>query len=84
MLLPMRSGLEHIEVGDPIERSDTNQVLFVGGTRDMAARAIAKPLAAAPGGTFTYSSLTTITCRPSAPLPSSSSAPIRAQSSAVM
>ena len=59
-LLQMRSGLQHIEVGDPIEKSDTNQVLFVGGTQDMAARAIAKPLAAQPGARFNYSSLTTI------------------------
>ncbi len=60
MLLQMRSGLAHIEVGDPIEHSDTNQVLFVGGTQDMAARAIAKPLDYKPGTTFEYSSLTTI------------------------
>jgi CubicO group peptidase (beta-lactamase class C family) len=60
MLLQMRSGLDHIEVGDPIEHSDTNQVLFVGGTEDMAARAIAKPLDFRPGSTFEYSSLTTI------------------------
>ena len=60
MLLQMRSGLRHIEVGDPIEHSDTNQVLFVGGTQDMAARAIGKPLDFAPGSTFEYSSLTTI------------------------
>ena len=59
-LLQMRSGLEHIEVGDPIEASDTNQVLFVGGTEDMAARSIATPLDSAPGSTFEYSSLTTI------------------------
>lgn len=59
-LLQMRSGLQHIEVGDPIEDSDTNQVLFVGGTQDMAARAIAKPLAAKPGTRFNYSSLTAI------------------------
>src|SRR3546814_19171935 len=44
MLLQMRSGLRHTEIGDPIERSDTNQVLFVGGTGDMAAKAIAQPL----------------------------------------
>ncbi|MGN6278329.1 MAG: serine hydrolase domain-containing protein [Sphingomonas sp.] len=60
MLLQMRSGLQHIEVGDPVEHSDTNQVLFVGGTQDMAARAIAKPLAYPPGTHFEYSSLTTI------------------------
>jgi len=59
-LLQMRSGLQHIEVGHPVEHSDTNQVLFVGGTQDMAARAIAKPLAARPGTKFNYSSLTAI------------------------
>jgi len=59
-LLQMASGLEHTEVGKPIERSDTNQVLFVGGTQDMAARAIGQPLEAAPGAKFEYSSLTTI------------------------
>lgn len=59
-LLNMTSGLEHIEVGEPIEHSDTNQVLFVGGTQGMAARAIAKPIDHAPGTRFKYSSLTTI------------------------
>lgn len=59
-LLHMASGLRHTEVGKPIERSDTNQVLFVGGTQDMAARAIAQPLEATPGAKFEYSSLTTI------------------------
>lgn len=59
-LLQMRSGLEHIEVGNPVEHSDTNQVLFVGGTDDMAARAISKPLETKPGSKFNYSSLTTI------------------------
>src|SRR3546814_15409929 len=39
MLLQMRSGLRHTEIGDPIERSDTNQVLFVGGPGDMAGKA---------------------------------------------
>jgi CubicO group peptidase (beta-lactamase class C family) len=59
-LLNMASGLEHVEVGKPIEKSDTNQVLFVGGTQDMAARAIAKPIDHPPGAEFKYSSLTTI------------------------
>lgn len=59
-LLTMSSGLRHTEVGKPIERSDTNQVLFVFGTGDMAARAIAQPLEAAPGAKFEYSSLTSI------------------------
>lgn len=59
-LLTMSSGLRHTEVGEPIENSDTNQVLFVGGTQDMAARAIAQPLEAAPGAKFEYSSLTSV------------------------
>jgi len=59
-LLNMSSGLRHIEVGDPIENSDTNQVLFVSGTRDMATRAIARPLAFRPGSHFNYDSLTSI------------------------
>lgn len=59
-LLHMSSGLRHIEVGQPIENSDTNQVLFVAGTNDMAARAIARPLAFRPGTHFNYDSLTSI------------------------
>jgi CubicO group peptidase (beta-lactamase class C family) len=59
-LLHMSSGLRHVEVGKPVENSDTNQVLFVSGTDDMAARAIARPLAARPGTRFTYDSLTSI------------------------
>lgn len=59
-LLTMSSGLRHIEEGDPIERSDAYQVLFVGGTGDMAARAIAQPVETRRGSRFEYSSLTTI------------------------
>lgn len=59
-LLTMSSGLRHTEVGEPIENSDTNQVLFVGGTNGMAARAIAQPLEARPGEKFEYSSLTSV------------------------
>ncbi|MBX9858966.1 MAG: beta-lactamase family protein [Sphingomonas sp.] len=59
-LLNMASGLKHTEVGKPIEASDTNQVLFVSGTANMAARAISQPLEARPGEKFEYSSLTTI------------------------
>ena len=59
-LLNMSSGLRHIEVGEPVENSDTNQVLFVAGTTDMAARAIARPLAFRPGAHFNYDSLTSI------------------------
>lgn len=59
-LLNMSSGIRHIEVGTPVENSDTNQVLFVGGTNDMAARAIARPLAFRPGTHFQYDSLTSL------------------------
>lgn len=59
-LLTMSSGLAHVEVGDPVERSDTNQVLFVSGTADMAAHAVAQPLVHRPGSRFEYSSLTSI------------------------
>lgn len=59
-LLQMRSGLRHVEVGEPVENSDTNQALFVRGTDAMAAYAIAQPLVATPGERFEYSSLTTI------------------------
>ena len=59
-LLTMTSGLAHVEVGDPVERSDTNQVLFVSGTGNMAARAISQPLVSRPGARFEYSSLTSI------------------------
>lgn len=59
-LIHMSSGLRHIEVGKPVENSDTNQMLFVSGTGDMAARAIARPLAAAPGTKFNYDSLTSL------------------------
>lgn len=59
-LLHMTSGLRNIEVGQPVEASDTNQTLFVSGTQAMAARAIAAPLEAKPGTKFNYSSLTTL------------------------
>ncbi len=59
-LLHMSSGLRNVEVGAPIEASDTNQTLFVSGTQAMAARAIAAPLEAKPGTKFNYSSLTTL------------------------
>ncbi|MEG3177550.1 serine hydrolase [Sphingomonas sp. RB3P16] len=60
MLLNMSSGLGHTEIGDPVEASDTNQVLFVSGTQAMARRAIGAKLEARPGAKFEYSSLTTI------------------------
>lgn len=59
-LLQMTSGLAHIEVGDPVENSDTNQTLFVAHTGAMAAAAIDHPLATPPGSRFRYSSLTSL------------------------
>jgi CubicO group peptidase (beta-lactamase class C family) len=59
-LLTMSTGLQHIEVGDPIEASDTNQVEFVWGTDKMAAAGIAQPLEAQPGTKWEYSTLSSI------------------------
>ncbi len=59
-LLNMASGLRHVEVGDPVENSDTNQALFVRGTEAIAAYSIGQPLEAKPGAKFEYSSLTTV------------------------
>lgn len=59
-MLHMASGISHVEVGDPIYASDTNQILFVGGTEGMAAAALQRPLEATPGATFEYSSMTSL------------------------
>lgn len=60
MLLQMRSGLRHREIGEPVENSSAYQTLFVSGTGHMAADAIAEPLEATPDAKFEYSSVTTI------------------------
>ncbi|MGJ3626536.1 hypothetical protein AB5I41_05995 [Sphingomonas sp. MMS24-JH45] len=49
-----------LEVGDPIERSDTNQALFVHGTQGIATYAIAQKLENTPGARYEYSSLATV------------------------
>jgi len=54
-LLTMTSGLDHVEETKPVERGDTPRMLFTDGAQDMAAYAEAKPLAHAPGSTFSYS-----------------------------
>lgn len=59
-LLHMASGLEHVEVGDPIWSSDTVAMLFGDGAANMAAMAEAKPAIAAPGENFLYSSATSV------------------------
>jgi CubicO group peptidase (beta-lactamase class C family) len=55
-LLQMRGGLAWVEdyVDDAV--SDVIEMLFASGSADVAAYAAAKPLAAAPGTTFAYSS----------------------------
>jgi len=59
-ILNMASGISHTEVGDPVYASDTNRILFVGGTGAMAQAALVKPLEAAPGSKFEYSSMTSL------------------------
>jgi CubicO group peptidase (beta-lactamase class C family) len=59
-LLQMRSGLKHVEAGDPVYRSDEVRMLFLDGRDDMAAYAEAQPLNARPGSTFVYSSNTSV------------------------
>lgn len=60
MLLHMSSGLQHIEVGDEVENSDTNRALFTDRSGDIAAAAAAMPLEASPGTKYSYSSVTTV------------------------
>ncbi len=59
-MLNMSSGIAHTEVGDPVYASDTNQILFVGGTNGMAAAELAKGLESKPGSTYEYNSLTSL------------------------
>lgn len=59
-MLEMRSGIAHNERSEPLEDTDTMAMLVGRGAQDMAAYAVAKPLAAEPGTEFTYSSATTL------------------------
>jgi CubicO group peptidase (beta-lactamase class C family) len=59
-LLQMRSGLRHVEGGDPVYRSDEVRMLYLDGRDNMAAYAEAQPLAALPGKTWNYSTATTV------------------------
>ena len=54
-LLQMRSGLDHVEDGEPITSGDTVRMLFTQGAQDMRAYAESKPIAHAPGAVFSYS-----------------------------
>lgn len=59
-LLHMTSGIEHVEVGDPVWKGDTVDMLFGPGAQDMAGFAEAKPAVARPGELFNYSSATSV------------------------
>jgi CubicO group peptidase (beta-lactamase class C family) len=55
-LLEMRDGLDFAEEYDDAGRSDVIEMLFGEGKEDMAHYAASRPLAAAPGTRFNYSS----------------------------
>jgi CubicO group peptidase (beta-lactamase class C family) len=59
-LLTMTSGLDHVEDGDPLPAGDTVRMLFADGAQDMSGFAQAKPMAHAPGSTFSYSTGSTM------------------------
>lgn len=59
-LLQMRSGLRHIEAGDPPYGSDEVRMLFLDGRDDMARYAEDAPLAYDPGTHFQYSTSTSV------------------------
>ena len=59
-LLQMRSGLKHVEAGDPVYRSDEVRMLFLDGRDDMARYAEDQPLDSEPGKTFRYSTATSV------------------------
>lgn len=59
-LLQMRSGLRHIEAGDPPYESSEVRMLFLDGRDDMARWAKEQPLEAEPGAQFEYSSNTSV------------------------
>jgi CubicO group peptidase (beta-lactamase class C family) len=59
-LLQMRSGLRHVETGDPAYDSDTVRMLFLQGRDDMASYAEAQPVESRPGTVYEYSTATTV------------------------
>ncbi len=56
----MRSGLQHVELGEPREKADSLRMLVGPGAPDQAGYAQAKPLVHPPGSTFVYSTATTM------------------------
>lgn len=59
-MMQMRTGLHHVEKGDPIEQSDALRMLVGDGAQGQAAYAAAKPIADPPGSAFLYSSATSL------------------------
>ncbi len=59
-LLQMRSGLRHVEAGDPPYDSSEVRMLFLDGRDDMARWAREQPLEYEPGTQFVYSSNTSV------------------------
>jgi CubicO group peptidase (beta-lactamase class C family) len=59
-LMQMRSGLSHVELGEPREKADSLRMLVGPGAPDQAGYAAAKPLVHRPGTDFTYSSASTM------------------------
>jgi CubicO group peptidase (beta-lactamase class C family) len=61
-LLNMSAGLAHQEAGEggrPIQTADTVRLLFTDAAHDTVGHAASRPLEAAPGTTFRYSTATT-------------------------
>ena len=59
-LLQMRSGLHHVEGGDPPYQSDEVRMLFLDGRDDMARYAEAQPLEYDAGSKWVYSTNTAV------------------------
>ncbi|MCW1382340.1 beta-lactamase family protein [Novosphingobium sp. KCTC 2891] len=59
-LLQMRSGLRHVEAGNPPYESDEVRMLFLDGRDDMARYAEDQPLEHEPGAKWVYSSATSV------------------------
>ncbi len=59
-LLQMRSGLRHVEAGDPPYTSDEVRMLFLDGRDDMARYAEAQPLQYDAGKKWVYSTNTSV------------------------
>lgn len=63
-LIHMSSGLDHTEIseenGKTLYEADTQQMLFLDGSGDMAGYAEARPMEAEPGVKFEYSSATSV------------------------